>query len=62
MIDSDVISFIAEHIEQLKECVIPDEFKEKIKHLAETTMAGDEEIGAVCEKMGIELEEEDEGE
>lgn len=59
MIDKDVISFIAEHIERLKECVIPDEFKEKIKHLAETTMAGDEEIGVVCEKMGIEVEEEE---
>ena len=58
MIDSDVISFIAEHIEQLKECVIPDEFKEKVKHLAETTMSGEEEIDLVCEKMGIELEKE----
>lgn len=58
MIDNDVISFIAEHIDKLKDCVIPDEFKEKVKHLAETTMAGDEEISVVCEKMGIELEEE----
>ena len=57
MIDSDVISFIAEHIDKLKDCAIPDEFKEKVKHLAETTMAGDDEIGLVCEKMGIELEE-----
>ena len=62
MIDSDVISFIAEHIDKLKDCAIPDEFKEKVKHLAETTMAGDDEIGLVCEKMGIELEEDEKGE
>ena len=60
MIDKDVISFVATHIERLKGGVIPDEFKEKVKHLAETTMAGDEEVGVVCEKMGIELEEEEE--
>ena len=60
MIDKDVISFVATHIERLKECVIPDEFKEKVKHLAETTMAGEEEIGVVCEKMGIEVEKEEE--
>lgn len=59
MIDNDVISFVAAHIDKMKDCVIPDEFKEKVKHLAETTMAGDEEIGVVCEKMGIELEEEE---
>jgi hypothetical protein len=59
MIDSDVLSFIAEHIDVLKNCVIPDEFKEKIKHLAETTMSGDEKIGLVCEKMGIEIEHEE---
>ena len=29
MIDSDVIAFIAEHIDRLKDCVITDEFKEK---------------------------------
>ena len=62
MIDNDVISFIEAHIDKLKDCAIPDEFKEKVKHLAETTMAGDEEISVVCEKMGIELEEEEKGE
>lgn len=60
MIDKDVISFVATHIERLKECLIPDEFKEKVKHLAETTMTGDEEIVVVCEKMGIEVEKEGE--
>ena len=60
MIDKDVISFVATHIERLKECLIPDEFKEKVKHLAETTMVGDEEIVVVCEKMGIEVEKEEE--
>ena len=58
MIDKDVISFVATHIERLKECLIPDEFKEKVKHLAETTMASDEEIVVVCEKMGIEVKKE----
>ena len=60
IIDKDVISFVATHIERLKECVIPDEFKEKVKHLSETTMEGDEEIIMVCEKMGIEVEKEEE--
>lgn len=60
MIDSDVIAFIAEHIDRLKECVIPDEFKEKVKHLGETTMQDDEGIRAICDAMEIEVEEEEE--
>lgn len=47
-----------EHIETLKECEISDEFKEKIKHLAETSMKEDEGIRLVCENFGIELEKE----
>lgn len=60
MIDSDVIAFIAEHIDRLKDCVITDEFKEKVKHLGETTMQDDEDIRTICEAMGIEIEREEE--
>ena len=60
MIDSGVIAFIAEHIDRLKDCVIPDEFKEKVKHLGETTMKDDEGIRTICEAIGIEIEEEEE--
>ena len=61
MIDSDVIAFIAEHIDRLKDCVIPDEFKEKVKHLGETTMKDDEGIRTICEAIGIEIDGEEEG-
>lgn len=60
MIDSDVIAFIAEHIDRLKDCIIPDEFKDKVKHLGETTMKDDEGIRMICEAMGIEIENEEE--
>jgi len=60
MIDGDVIAFIAEHIDRLKDCIIPDEFKEKVKHLGETTMQDDEDIRTICEAMGIEIEREEE--
>lgn len=58
IIDKDVVDFVAEHIERLAMCDVPEEFKEKIKHLAETTLTGDEKIGLVCEKMGIDVERE----
>ena len=51
---------MAEHIESLKDCDIPDEFKEKVKHLAETSMKDDERIVMVCEKSGFELEKDEE--
>ena len=57
IIDSDVVSFIASHIDRLKECVIPEDFKEKIKHLAETSMKGEESIGIICDTYGIVIEE-----
>lgn len=62
IVDAEVISFVVKHIETLKDCDITDEFKEKVKHLAETTMRGDEQIGIVCEKLGIEVEYEEENE
>ena len=60
IVDADVIGFVAEHIESLKDCDIPDEFKEKVKHLAETSMKDDERIVMVCEKLGFELEKDEE--
>ena len=57
-----MIAFIAEHIDRLKECVIPDEFKEKVKHLGETTMQDDEDIRTICNAMGIEIDGEEESE
>lgn len=56
IIDSDVVGFVAEQIDKLKDCDIPDEFKEKIKHLAETSMKGEENIRVVCGAMGIMIE------
>lgn len=60
IIDADVIGFIYEHIERLKVCEIPDEFKEKVKHLAETSMKDDERIVAVCQGMGVILSQPEE--
>ena len=59
IVDADVIGFVAEHIDTLKNCEVSDEFKEKVKHLAETSMKGDEGIGKVCEALGIEVEKEE---
>lgn len=61
ILDADVVGFVAEHIETLKNCDIPDEFKEKVKHLAETSMKEDEQIKIVCESLGVDIStEEDE--
>lgn len=54
IVDNDVVGFVAEHVEILKDCDIPDEFKEKMKHLAETSMKDNEQINIVCETLGIE--------
>lgn len=55
ILDADVVGFVAEHIETLKNCDIPDEFKEKVKHLAETSMKEDEQIKIVCESLGVDI-------
>lgn len=60
IVDADVVGFVAEHIETLKYCDIPDEFKEKVKHLADTSMKDDEHIKMVCDTFGIEIATEDE--
>lgn len=56
IIDAPVMKFIAEHINILKNCDIPEEFTDKIKHMAETSMAGQETVKIVCETLGIQLE------
>ena len=43
------------HIEKLKECPITYEFKEKIIHLAQTSMKEDERIWTICRTFGIEV-------
>ena len=60
IIDADVITFVAEHIERLKDCEITDEFKDKVKHLAETIMKDDERILTVCQNIGVELNSQEE--
>ena len=59
IVDADIVGFVANHIDTLKNFEISDEFKEKMKHLAETGMKGDERISVVCETLGIELEKEE---
>lgn len=58
--NDDVIEFIKSHVEQLKECNIPEEFKEKIKELAETTRRDEENLIAICNSFGIEITEPEE--
>lgn len=55
IIDEEVVGLIVAHVDQLKECAIPDDFREKIKHLAETSMKKDARIQIVCDKMKIEI-------
>lgn len=55
IIDADVVAFIAEHIEMLKTCDLSEEFKAKIRHLAQTSLSGDEAVISICENMGINL-------
>ena len=55
IIDADVVDFIANNIERLKGCAITDEFKEKIIHLAQSSMNDDERIWAICEAFGIDV-------
>ena len=56
IIDTNVIAFIQDHIDRLRECEVSDEFREKLKHLSETSMRDDERIITVCQNFGIELE------
>ena len=62
IMDTDVIGFVAAHIDTLKDCDISDEFKEKVKHLGETTMKDDKGIRTIYDAMGIEIDGEEESE
>lgn len=55
IIDVDVVGFIASNIEKLKECPITDEFKDKIIHLAQTSLKEDEGVWTICRVFGIEV-------
>ena len=55
MIDDEVINFIAINIEKLKECVILDEFKEKVIHLGQTSLKNNNEVKSICNIFHIEL-------
>lgn len=57
IIDSDVIDFITKHIDKLKNCTISEDFTEKVKHLAQTNMKGNEAIETVCKALKIDTEE-----
>ena len=60
IVDPDVLRFVSKNIGKLKDCIIPDEFKEKIKHLVETSMREDEAAITLCKTLGIEYDK-DEG-
>lgn len=64
IVDAEVIGFVAKYIKVLKNCDVPEEFKEKVKHLAETSMKDSEQIISVCNELGVgittEIEEADE--
>lgn len=60
IIDAEVIEFVYENIERLKACEIPDDFKEKVRHLAETSMKDDERIVTVCQGIGVVLSQPEE--
>ena len=57
IIDADVVMFMAANIERLRNCTVTDEFREKIKHLAQISLQDDEHIQVVAESFGIDMEE-----
>lgn len=61
IIDAEVVAFIYNQIAQLSNCVVPDDFKEKIRHLAETSLKGQDSIGKICEVFGIIIGESETG-
>lgn len=53
--DDDVLAFVDNNIDKLKMCNIPDEFKEKLKELAETTRRDEQDVVNICSVLGIEI-------
>lgn len=60
IIDFDVIGFIFNHLENLKNCEVSEEFREKIHHLAESSMKEDQRIDSICQVFGIDRSSSDE--
>lgn len=55
ILDVEVVSFVADNIDKLRQCPITDEFKEKIIHLAHTSLKEDERIWIISDSFGIEV-------
>ncbi len=53
--DDDVLEFVSDNIDKLKMCNISDEFKDKVKELAETTRRDEENVVNICHVLGIEI-------
>ena len=53
--DDGVLAFVSDNIDKLKMCNIPDEFKEKVKELAETTRRDEDDVVKICYVLGIEI-------
>ena len=53
--DDDVLAFVSDNIVKLKLCHIPEEFKEKVKELAETTRRDEDDVVNICNVFGIEI-------
>lgn len=53
--DDDVLAFVSDNIDKLKMCNISDEFKEKVKELAETTRRDEDNVVNICNVLGIEI-------
>lgn len=53
--DDDILAFVSDNIDKLKMCRISDEFKEKVKELAETTRRDEDNVVNICNVLGIEI-------
>lgn len=55
IIDKDIINLITNHLQELKECEISEEFKEKIKNLGSTSLKDDENIKKIRKTFKISI-------
>lgn len=55
IIDKDIIDLISNHLQELKDCDISEEFKEKIKNLSSTSLKDDENIKKICKVYKISI-------
>ena len=49
------MAFVSDNIDKLKMCNISDEFKDKVKELAETTRRDEDNVVNICNVLGIEI-------